>query len=493
MFFFLGLCGSKVKEFIKQKKEESIEDYVALNELETAYDFFKIFQSDEWIKLVVEQSKLYARQNNVSENNLVHINEHSIRTFDAVVLHSGYNPVVSYRMMWEQQPDCHNAFVASAIPRDKFYNIIKNLHLVDNATIVPEHPDADRFVKVRPIFDNLNKAGKYFLSEECYSVDEAMVQYYGRHGCNQYIANKPTRYGFKVWTLATSDGAGVCFEPYCGASTRVEDLGLGQGPNVVLDLIKKSKLRDGSKIYFDNLFTSFPLLKELSRQGYGGTGTVRQDRLNQVPLPPKKIYDKKVVVRGTAKSVYSEDIVATAWKDTKGVYTASNVHSGDLTKTCQRYIKEMREDVNIKQPEMVHSYNQHMGGVDLLDSSVKVYFPEIRNKKWWWPFYAWHLSVCSVNAWRLRQKVKGIKEPYLDFLRELCLGMVGVHGQDRILPPLKTVKQFDTRNHWPVHLQGKKRRNCKHCTNEGRPTKSVWFCEKCDVGLHLQCFKAFHT
>jgi len=39
--------------------------------------------------------------------------------------------------------------------------------------------------------------------------------------------------------MATSDGMFVQFEPYCGKDTRIEDGGLGQGPNVVLGLVRK--------------------------------------------------------------------------------------------------------------------------------------------------------------------------------------------------------------------------------------------------------------
>jgi hypothetical protein len=51
-----------------------------------------------------------------------------------------------------------------------------------------------------------------------------------------------------------------------------------------------------------------------------------------------------------------------------------------------------------------------------------------RIKKWWFPFYTWSLSVSAVNAWRLRMKTTGKKEAYLDFLRELCIEMLSVHG-----------------------------------------------------------------
>ena len=39
------------------------------------------------------------------------------------------------------------------------------------------------------------------------------------------------------------------------------------------------------------------------------------------------------------------------------------------------------------------------------------------------------LSVCAVNAWRLKMKVSGEKEPYLEFLRELVIEMFIVHGK----------------------------------------------------------------
>ena len=38
----------------------------------------------------------------------------------------------------------------------------------------------------------------------------------------------------------------------------------GAGPNLVVDLVEKAGLVLGSEVYVDNLFTSFPLLAEMS-------------------------------------------------------------------------------------------------------------------------------------------------------------------------------------------------------------------------------------
>lgn len=178
---------------------------------------------------------------------------------------------------------------------------------------------------------------------------------------------------------------------------------------------------------------------------------------------------------------------------------------------------------------MVQKYNAGMGGVDLLDNLVACYRYSnnlfffctcafysrkkiiyigltfilsrvpYRIKKWWFPIYTWSLSVSAVNAWRLRMRVTGEREPYLDFLRELCISMLTEHGtaptRKRLSNGPDTEARFDGKEHWVVNTEedaaGKfKRRNCKHCALSGKhDMKTVYLCEKCKVPLHIFCFK----
>lgn len=71
--------------------------------------------------------------------------------------------------------------------------------------------------------------------------------------------------------------------------------------------------------------------------------------------------------------------------------------------------------------QIIYHYKQY------LFLTVRIPF---RIKKWWYPFYSWSLSASAVNAWRLRMATRGIKEPYLDFLRELCIEMLSTHGKE---------------------------------------------------------------
>jgi hypothetical protein len=290
----------------------------------------------------------------------------------------------------------------------------------------------------------------------------------------------------------------MLFEPYCGADTNISDAGLGQGPNVVLDLCEKANLAPGSEVYFDNLFTSFPLLDKLSEKQIAGTGTVRQNRLVKVPIISKKDLEKKE--RGDSAVVFRGDQVLVGWRDNKGVYMASNKFSGESSSTCLRYSKKDRKKIPVPQPAMFKHYNAGMGGVDLLDAMVACYRVKYRIRKWWFPIYAWSLNISAVNAWRLKMQVKGEKEPFLEFMRDLCVSMLAEHGT----PPLRRVshvadpaedKRFDGQNHWiegtELDASGKsKRRNCRYCALQKKADmKTVFLCEKCKVPLHIHCFK----
>lgn len=168
----------------------------------------------------------------------------------------------------------------------------------------------------------------------------------------------------------------------------MKDSGMGQGPNVVLDLVAKSNLVRGSDVFFDNLFTSFPLLNSLSELGYAGTGTLRKNRLNRIPIKTKAEMAKKKVPRGEIDVIYKGDIVLAVWKDNSPVYVASNKHSASTeNNTCRRYNRVQKKYITVPQPGLINQYNHGMGGVDLLDGMVAAYRVSFHQKKWWFPIF----------------------------------------------------------------------------------------------------------
>lgn len=143
-----------------------------------------------------------------------------------------------------------------------------------------------------------------------------------------------------------------------------------------------------------------------------------------------------------------------------------------------------------------------MGGVDRFDQNLACYMIQHRTKKWYWPVFRFCIDLAVQNAfqlYRLQKKIPGVPEhDLLSFRREIVqVYMKTLSPQDglavvfppsrlsierRVLPEIRT----DATGHWII--QATQRR----CVAPGCKGTSIFACEKCDVGLHPGCFKAFH-
>ena len=96
---------------------------------------------------------------------------------------------------------------------------------------------------------------------------------------------KPIRFGYKAWYLNTNDGYLVTFDLYQGRTYEGNEINkkvFGKCASTVLkniDSFSEDKKSVPYNIYFDNLFNSFELLKELKDRNYIATGTIRANCL----------------------------------------------------------------------------------------------------------------------------------------------------------------------------------------------------------------------
>jgi DNA excision repair protein ERCC-6 len=512
----------------------------------TPLDYFKLFVDDKFVEDIAGYSQLYAARKNRPEVQKV-LTPDAIRTSQAVMLLTGYMTPSTRAMFWEKREDTGNSFVKKAISRDNFRRVISCTYFVEGDK---DKNNQDKFWKVRLLFDQLNKtAKKYVTATEMVCVDEAMIKYFGPHPLKQFIRGKPTRFGYKVWILATSAGQLLACQPYAGAKTLLPDFGLGMGPNVVYGLARQYSLRPGSKIACDNLFTSLDLLNHLGKLELGVVGTMRQNRVLNLPLPSKKDMEKNME-RGDHRVLYSADgeICVVQWKDNKAVYLASNCFSVEPMGTVSRYNGADKAYKQIPCPRMIPLYNESMGGVDLLDGGEKRYAITTRVKKWYWPCYTWFLNVSMVQAWRLyrvhkkeenrlaravrdqedqaweeekkdqlkrvvdqerkareqtrKEQEKLMKKteeiPLLEFLRQAVELMVVEHSSTYSSPlPQSTIAarlssqnlkavRYDSGRH--IIFKSEVKGVCSACKN-----RSFYRCERCEVALHPDCFWEFHS
>ena len=458
----------------------------------TPVELFELFFDTETLQFLVENTQKYAHD--VKGDHSFALDQETLKVFFAVLLLSGYAVLPRRRMYWEQQPDVWNAAVATAMPRKKFEDLLRYFHISDNSRLQAN----DRFAKVRPLLASLNERWLLFKSTACHlSIDETMIPYFGKHGCKQHIHGKPIRFGYKMWSLASSDGYLLQGEPYQGASTSCDIPGLGMGGSVVMDLVSELPRDHKYSLYFDNLFTSLPLLDRLAAEGFGATGTLRMNRTKKAPLKNPK--DLLKTPRGSHYFLQDETSgsVIVQWHDSNIVTLASNCHSVEPLGQARRWSHKEKKIVTISQPHTIAAYNKYMGGVDRLDQNVATYRISIRTKKWWWPLFSFLISATVNNAWLLYRDTETYKTDKLDlleFTRRIVNAYLQKYGSrpkskavkctprmKRVLPEVR----FDHQDHIIESIP--KQRRCGHCGK-----KVLRQCAKCTVPLHVDCFGAFH-
>ncbi|MCP3663711.1 MAG: hypothetical protein GY696_14680 [Gammaproteobacteria bacterium] len=124
-----GLVGSKVPEYIKPVLDA--EDQATFENLDSAFDYYLLFQSDSFVNELIYQYRLYAIQKGYKIS-LDRIGKDIYRCTEAILLHSGYNDVPRRKMLWEKKKDCYNSLVAENIRRNDVDAMLHSLHFRDN-------------------------------------------------------------------------------------------------------------------------------------------------------------------------------------------------------------------------------------------------------------------------------------------------------------------------------------------------------------------------
>ncbi|XP_050337616.1 piggyBac transposable element-derived protein 3-like isoform X1 [Bactrocera neohumeralis] len=204
------------------------------------------------------------------------------------------------------------------------------------------------------------------------------------------MPNKPHKWGIKFFVLCDTSGFAYRFEVYNGAGDNVILPGqpdLGATSNVVVRLSQTIPNFRNHILYFDNFYTSLPLLVLLRARGIFSLGTLRIPLIPNCKLPNEK--DIRDELRDYSceymKRAYGVDITTVLWKDNKLVRLASTYYVGvqpfqrsntDANKQpskAARYDRKAKKYLEIDCPQIIKAYNNHMGGVDLMDALMGRY------------------------------------------------------------------------------------------------------------------------
>jgi len=470
-------------------------------------DLFELFFDNELCDEIAKQSVLYAVQKGCENYSF---SAQKLKAVFGIMIITGYSTATNRRMYWEHAYDAHNIAIASTMSRDEFETALRYLHLADNTDLGGN----DRIAKVRPYFSALaSNFRKFCVWEEDSSIDECMVPYYGRHSCKQYIRGKPIRFGYKLWCHNLRHGYLIDFEMYQGSTggklPMQEEFGLGGG--VILHFagqLPKTDTGDFYKhaLYCDNFFTSLKLVDYCRYAGIGLTGTVRQNRIENCPLPDNSIVKKKP--RGHCETAYDSQSksVVCKWNDNSVVSLVSNVHGKEPIQSAARWNVAAHKKTVLPQPNLIHQYNIYMGGTDRMDQNIAEMRIHVRKRKWWWPLFTFGIDAALNNAWLLYRLTPANKPmTQLEFRRSVAQTYT-----QRFKATVKIGRPLSLKNPEPANLRKKvcgrvqtavrtdgsnhslekqaTRTRCGLCSKHAGQK-----CIKCNVALHNKCFNQFHT
>ena len=169
------------------------------------------------------------------------------------------------------------------------------------------------------------------------AIDESMIKCKSRLPYIIYQPQKPVQCGIQVFVRSNIPSGYVQqFQIYVGSKmTKISRNGLYFD---VVNSLTKPLHGTHARIYFDNAYTSIPILHHLQNHQILACGTLRSNQ-KYLPAEIKKKLEK--LVRGQHKTFQDTNnvfVTTTVWQDTKPVRFASNFHKPHVTSTAVQRI-----------------------------------------------------------------------------------------------------------------------------------------------------------
>ena len=144
------------------------------------FEFFEQFLPDDVIKLLVEQTNLYAQQRKTRYWNDVTYDE--MKCFLGILLGMGVHKLPKFKLYWSTDPFFRVQGIADVMPRNRFMKLLNNIHVSDNSAAVPrDDPAFDKLRKIRPLLTKMNHLFQNNAAMTySQSIDEAMILFKGR-------------------------------------------------------------------------------------------------------------------------------------------------------------------------------------------------------------------------------------------------------------------------------------------------------------------------
>ena len=132
------------------------------------------------------------------------------------------NPYRQLKHLFSSDPYLANSGIRNVFTLKRFSKIGHYFCIYDKSMEPPRDSDSyDKLYKIRPIIEQLNHLFPKYYRFTCHmAIDESSVKTKSKDAMHQFMANKPCRFGFRIWSHCSSTNPQrpylFQFEPYLG-------------------------------------------------------------------------------------------------------------------------------------------------------------------------------------------------------------------------------------------------------------------------------------
>lgn len=457
-----------------------------------------------------------------------------LKVFVAHLIIMGLVRKPDIEMYWSGAAFTKTPFFGVYLSRDRFQNILSNLHICDDTenpapgqTSDNGRKKHDPLAKIRSFIDMMDRNFlQVYKPLQDISIDEGSMPWKGRLKFKQYNPSKPARFHVKLFQVCEAKSSYIVgFKVFTGTGSChrddpdiTSDMDATTTTKTVMTLLTDSDiLRKGHHVYMDNYYNSPALLEELLERETLGCGTVRKNRKG---LPQSlvranlKNAGDACVRRKPFEQLPSGGLLCVKWVDKRAVTMLSTIH-GATSSWTGKY-KRDAEKTPIFKPTVIVDYTRLMGGVDLSDQLMNYYNFLRRTRKWWRKMWVHLLNMIIHNAYVLNRKFGSQKKmSHYDFRESIALELI---RESRPVQALESVNDYIPPELVPGRLAGRHflekiphvtgrrviPKGCKVCKislkdqKSGKGQKKMKYtsfqCDQCKMPMcPVPCFKIYHT
>lgn len=394
----------------------------------SVYETWNMLITDRMIEDIVMYTNIYIQniRNNYSRSrDALDTNVDEIRALFGLLYMAGVLKASHTNLadLWNTDATAPE-FFRMVMSKNRCYLLLRALRF-DDIRSREERKKQDKLAPIRQIFEMFqdNCEACCTPGENC-TIVEMLEAFRGRCGFRQYIPNKPSKYGIKIFSLVDSRVFyTIKMEIYAGKQPE-GPFRLDNDSMSVVRRLCRPIYNSGRNVVCDNWFTSIPLAIELlKRQRLTLVGTLRKNK-REIPPPFVATKERKVC---SSMFGFGEECLLVSYvpKKNKNVLLFSTLHDDDTID---------KDTGDAFKPEVITYYNKNKSGVDTVDQLKSIYSVARITCRWPLTVFFSVLNIAGINGFIIfRANNIDLRKSRRLYLKSLASELVKNHIKSRLM------------------------------------------------------------